>query len=180
MPIKELNAKIRVPGGLAEIGGTWVPSDEERTAAWEMYVELVTRSSVVELKPDEGLLREVLTSLYSLFDTTRVILRSHGPAVATAQDGGVVSFGHLAVSILNQVIRPLLATWHPELEDYESQRPSDTSRLEWERQWEKNADLRDALEEVRDSMMGYAGILGDVCDAKGLLVLTDPTGGEVT
>ncbi len=44
-----------------------------------MYVELVTRITVVELKPDEGLLREALNSLYSLFDTTRQILENTDP-----------------------------------------------------------------------------------------------------
>ena len=53
------------------LSGTWVPDDDERSAAWEMYVELVTRVSVVGLGPGEGLLREALTSLYQLYDITR-------------------------------------------------------------------------------------------------------------
>lgn len=171
MPLKEVNAKIALPGGVAEIGGTWVPGDAERKAAWEMYVELVTRVTVVELKGDEGLLREALSSLYSLFETTRRILRENGSDVATAQNGGIVSFGHLAVAILNWVLRPFLATWNHQLEDYEYRRPDGVSRLEWERQWEKNAELREALTEVQASMLGYAGILGEVCGARGMLAL---------
>ena len=41
-----------------------------------MYIELVTRIAVIELRPEEGLLREALSSLYSLFDTTRKIFTS--------------------------------------------------------------------------------------------------------
>lgn len=32
---------------VVEISGTWEPNDAERRAAWELYVELVTRVSVV-------------------------------------------------------------------------------------------------------------------------------------
>jgi hypothetical protein len=67
------------------------------------------RVAVVELRPDEGLLREALTSLYSLFATTRAILREHRPVVAQAK----YSFGLLAVLILNKVLRPILAKCTP-------------------------------------------------------------------
>jgi hypothetical protein len=60
-----------------------------------MYVELITRISVVELKPGEGLLREALSSLYTLFDTTRMILRKYGPSVAQPKGKDKLSFGYL-------------------------------------------------------------------------------------
>ncbi len=82
--LKNVSVKLEIPyiGG---IEGTWEPDKEEQRAAWEMYVELITRISTVELGPEEGLLREALTSLYSLFATTRTILREHGPSVAQPQ-----------------------------------------------------------------------------------------------
>ena len=172
MPVSEVNAKIGLPGGMAEIGGTWVPGDQERVAAWEMYVELVTRVSVVELKPTDGLVREALSSLHSLFDTTRTILRSHGPDVAVAQSGSVVSFGHLAVTVLNQIVRPFLAEWHPRLCEYEARRPDGTSQQAWEQAWDKNAEVRGALNDVRTSLISYTGILGEICGAKGMLTLS--------
>ena len=82
MAVSKVSAKLGLPFGIGEISGEWVPEDVERDAAWEMYVELITRVGVVKLGPDEGLVREALSSLYSLFDTTREILRCHGPAVA--------------------------------------------------------------------------------------------------
>ncbi|MFJ9897895.1 hypothetical protein ACIQPR_31645 [Streptomyces sp. NPDC091280] len=45
------------------IARTWEPADAERSAAWESYLELITRVSVEELAPDEGFLREALSSL---------------------------------------------------------------------------------------------------------------------
>lgn len=153
---------INLPFGLGGLQGTWEPDESEQRAAWEMYVELVTRVSVVELGPDEGLLREALSSLYSLFDTTRSILRAHGPGVAQAKGSGSYSFGLLAVVILNDVLRPALAKWHPLLLDYESTRPATLSQTEHEDAWEHNAELRSVLADVRSTLAQYGEILASV------------------
>lgn len=150
---------INLPFGLGGLQGTWEPDEGEQQAAWEMYVELITRVAVVELGPDEGLLREVLSSLHSLFGTTRSILREHGPVVAQAKGGGEYSFGLLAVIILNKVLRPLLAKWHPRLLDYESTCPPPRSQTDHERAWTSREELRAALEEVRGTLTQYAELL---------------------
>src|SRR5215217_3276074 len=97
--------------GLVYIEGTWTPTEKERRAAWEMYVELVTRLPVAKMGPDEGLLREALDSLYSLFGTTREILQRYGPNVARPSGPDNLSFGFIAVAVLNGSLRPLLARW---------------------------------------------------------------------
>lgn len=168
-----MKVQVGLPFDLGSIQGQWSPDDAERKAAWEMYVELITRVTVAELGPGEGLLREALTSYYSLFATTRSILKAGGPKLADAQ-GGRVNFAHIAVSILNNAIRPLLANWHPRLEDYEATRPTHISRFEWEGRWEQNTELRSAIEEVRSALQSYAGLLGEVCGAKDLLRLAAP------
>ena len=40
-----------------KIAGTWEPNEVERRAAWELYVELLTRVAVVPLRQGEGLAR---------------------------------------------------------------------------------------------------------------------------
>src|ERR671939_642463 len=112
MPLKQLKVKIGIPY-IGDVEGTWEPDESERRAAWEMYVELVTRISVVELQPGEGVLGEALSSLYTLFGSTRDILRKYGPSVAEPKGKGNLSFGYLAVAILNGALRPVLAKWHP-------------------------------------------------------------------
>ena len=92
--------------GVLTVSGTWKPSRVERQAAWELYVELITRIAVVPLEPGAGLLREALTSLYSLFSSTREVLRRHGPAVAQPRIDDGRSFGELAVLVLNLELRP--------------------------------------------------------------------------
>lgn len=127
--LESFQVNFSVPG-IGGISGTWKPDESERQAAWELYVELVTRVAVVKLRPEEGLLREALSSLYSVFDSTRQILRKYGPAVAQPKEGGDLSFGHLSVTVLNTVLRPVLAEWHPLLLEYEATKGEDISFFE--------------------------------------------------
>jgi hypothetical protein len=159
-----------------QISGTWEPNDDERMAAWELYVEFVTRIAVVPLGAEEGLLREALSSLYSLFATTRDILRRYGPDVAEPKPDGQYSFGILAVAMLNYGLRPVLARWHPALEDWEAGRPSERSRGEHERAWEHAHDLRVALDAARDVLTQYARLMASACGVPDLLAAAAPPG----
>jgi len=147
---------------LGKITGTWKADEAEQEAAWELYIELVTRVLLAQLSPDEGSLREALSSLYALFTITRDILRRHGPAIARPKAGSELSFGYLAIAILNHVLRPILATWHPLLLDYEHTRERSISVAEHERRWEKAAELRQMLRTARGVLVGYTNILAEV------------------
>ncbi|WP_339130321.1 hypothetical protein WJM95_15470 [Streptomyces sp. f51] len=163
------NVEVRLKLPMLEIAGSWEPNDAERRAAWELYVELITRVSVVPLGEDEGLLREALTSLYSLFGTTREILRRYGPQIAEPKRNGEYNFGYLAVAMLNYAVRPLLAAWHPALEDWESRRPADRSRRDHEHSWPQSAQLRTALNDTRRILAAYADLLATACGVPNLL-----------
>jgi hypothetical protein len=159
---------LNLPFGLGGVEQDWEPDDDERRAAWELYVELATRITTVPLQAGTGLKREALTSLYSLFGTTREILRRHGPGVAQPKGDGSASFGTLAVTVLNDALRPLLSVWHPLLLDREDQRPPDVTRVEWERSWERIDELADALDEVRRTINQYAKLLAEVAEVPSL------------
>jgi len=167
--LKNVKVKLKLPY-VGDIEGNWEPDESERKAAWEMYVELITRISVAELQPEEGLLREALSSLHTLFGTTREILRKHGPSVASPKGKGNVSFGQIAVAILNSVLRPVLAKWHPLLLDYEGTKGISVSPLEHERQWTKNNELRKVLNDVRKVLTKYANLLAKVAGVPPLIV----------
>jgi hypothetical protein len=151
------------------IEGTWEPDESERKAAWEMYVELVTRIAVAQLGSDEGLLREALTSMYSLFATTRNILREYGPVIAQPKGNGGLSFGYLAVAVLNTVLRPLLAKWHPLLKDYEDLRPGNISSVTYESAWEQHDALRKEIDDARLVLTDYANLLAKVARVPSLI-----------
>jgi hypothetical protein len=155
--------------GPAKLGGKWTPDRTEAEAAWELYVELITRSSVVALQPHQGLLREALTSLYSLFGTTRQILKAKGPIVATPKKGSDYSFGYLAVTILNFAVRPFLDKWHPELEHWEAGKDTEMSAREHEQKWSRNSELRSDLAQLNSLLRAYADLLAQVSGVPNLL-----------
>ena len=78
--------------------------DPDRAAAWDMYVELLTRVTTQHLAPEDGDEKAALDSVYALFPLTRDILKRHG--------SGAGEFAKLAIPVLNQIIRPFTAKWH--------------------------------------------------------------------
>ena len=80
------------------------PSDADRAAAWELYVELLTRVTTQRLPPEVGDEKTALDSVFALFSLTREILRRNG--------SGAGEFAKLAIPVLNQIIRPFTAKWH--------------------------------------------------------------------
>ena len=157
MGLDELEIKFTLP--LLNISGRFTPNAAEKMASWELYVELITRISVAELKDNEGILREALNSLYAIFQVTRDILKKYGPEIATPRKEGEYSFGKLAVIILNHKLRPFLTKWHPLLQEYEAKRPPDVSIKEHEERWEKNDEMRKELKDLRKLLSEYAKIL---------------------
>jgi hypothetical protein len=171
MPIKEVG--VELGWGPAKLSGTWEPDRAERDAAWELYVELVTRVSVVPLQPGQGIMREALTSLYQLFGVTREILRKYGPTLGRAPGKpGQYRLGHLAVWMLNAALRPVLGEWHPRLQQWEAARPQDRSIAEHEAAWPAARGLRRELEALRGLLLRYAEILAEVSEAPALIDAT--------
>lgn len=79
-------------------------TDGSRNAAWELYVEMLTRIVTQPLPSEDGDDKAALDSVYSLFPTTRKILRRYGPIA--------VEFSKIAIPVLNQQVRPFTAKWH--------------------------------------------------------------------
>jgi hypothetical protein len=152
---KLTSVKIKIPWvGEAE----WNADPKERNAAWSLYVELVTRIAVQALPADEGSQREALTSLHSLFDSTRQILREGGPDVGAS----ITSVGGIAIAVLNRGIRPFLTKWHPALSDWESRRDSSLSPGEHEQKWPQRDQMRSELTKLRVDLESYAEGLASI------------------
>jgi len=162
--VKEIKVKIESPSlsvhGFSlpklEIEGTLAVDDSDQRAAWELYVELVTRIATQELEDEEGLLREALSSLYAMFGETRKILRHYGPSVGRSKRRGSMSLGQIAVDILNRFLRPVLAYWHPELRAYEDTRDPRTSPVDHERKWTRASELRGVLKSMQGALLAYS------------------------
>ncbi len=168
---KLVNVKLdlKVPG-IGGISGTWEPDGTEVKAAWELYVEMVTRTPLGGFSSQDGSPREALDSIYSLFDTTRGVLKRYGPGVARPRSGHELSFGYFAVSMLNLVLRPLLTEWHPKLRNWERGNPHRDDS-----EWERCSEFLDALDEVRGQLRQYADLFAEVAEVPELMAGGDAT-----
>lgn len=145
---------VNLPFGIG--GASWETDPTERNAAWELYVELVTRVAVQSLHPQEGLVREAMNSLYSLFGSTRQILRKAGSNVGASSD----SVGGIAIAVLNNGLRPFLAKWHPLLQEWEEQKADGVSLQVHEKAWDKEMLARGELDALRSDLEKYSEALG--------------------
>ena len=150
--VRLTEVRITVPQ-LSEL--TFVVNDNTQQVSWQLFVDSVTRVSVQRLGDDEGLLREALTSLYSLFSTTRDILRSSRP---TAHGNGV-TVEYLAVRLLNQELRPFLSKWHPRLRTFEAEHP-ELDESAWPDAARCRAELALVQANSRAYVLGFARLAG--------------------
>ncbi len=96
------NIKINLPGVSADLALDRADED----AAWDLYIEMLTRIVTQPLPSEDGDEKIALDSIYSLFPTTREILHRHGR--------NTIQFSKLAIPVLNQIVRPFTAKWHRE------------------------------------------------------------------
>lgn len=92
-----------------KLGPSWVNAEicfksADQDAAWELYVEMLTRTVTQPLPSEYGDEKTALDSVYALFGTTREILRQRGRSTIT--------FSKIAIPVLNQIVRPFTAKWH--------------------------------------------------------------------
>ncbi len=155
VPAKLAKVSVSLPFGLGS--AEWTSDPTERKAAWSLYVELATRISLqpLEAELEQGLLREALLSLHSLFKTTRDVLKEAGPSVGIAP----YSVGGIALAVLNRGLRPFLSKWHPLLQAWETQRPPHVNPVAHENNWCEEPQLRNELELLRQELEQYASVL---------------------
>lgn len=137
----------------------FVVNDNYRKAAWRLFVETMTRVATQPLSRDHGTVREALTSLHSLFQTTRDLLKEMEPT--PTNDGNTVEM--LALEMLNANIRPFLARWHPSLAVHEKANPDFD-----EHNWLHGQQCRDDLEDLRTRLVNYARSFGQLANVQQL------------
>jgi hypothetical protein len=151
---------ISLPFGIGS--AEWEADSTERNAAWSLYVELVTRIAVQSLAVDQGTIREALDSLYSLFSSTREILKEAGPNVGASY----ASVGGIAIAVLNNGLRPFLSKWHPLLQDWEINRTSNLGPKEHEKKWVNELQLRNELSALLENLEKYSNALAEIAGVK--------------
>ncbi|MBQ9348219.1 MAG: hypothetical protein IJT94_12955 [Oscillibacter sp.] len=122
------------------------PAPADREAAWEMYVEMITRIVTQPLESEHGDEKAALSSIFSLFPSTREILRARG---RKAQ-----GFTKIAVVVLNQLVRPFTAKWHKLSLDGAFDDPAQCRAF------------RKELSELQEYLRRYAALLADLAEVE--------------
>ncbi len=139
------------------------PNVVEKNAAWAMYVEISTRIASQPFNRETGRLRAALTSLYSLFDFTRHVLRDAGPDVAH----GPRSLGPVAIRFLTEVIAPFTTKWNETLAAHEHARTESQGEFAHEREWIHFNDCVDELVLLQIKVSAYKAALSKLSFAEG-------------
>ena len=122
--------------------------DNDKDAAWELYIEMLTRIVTQPLPRDVGDEQTALDSIHTLFPTTRTILRGHGR--------DAIAFSKVAIPILNQVVRPFTTKWHKEGARNAFGDP------------DKRKEFRDELDELLKDMRNYNRMLAEIAGVEDL------------
>lgn len=133
--------------------GNFEPLDPDRAAAWELYIELLTRVTTQSLASEDGDEKAALDSIYAIYPLTREILKRHG--------SGSMEFAKLAIPVLNQIIRPFTAKWHRRSLAGEFNNP------------EACLEFRAELAALQPRLLDYARALASMADVEDLTALED-------
>ena len=134
------------------------PNQAEQRAAWSLYVEISTRIASQPFNRDTGKMRDVLTSLYSLFEFTRQILRDGGPSVAH----GPKSFGPIAIRFLTEVLAPCTTKCHEPLLMHEEVCREGRGKFEHERLWDRFDEMLGDFGTLQTKITAYVAALGEL------------------
>lgn len=131
----------------------WQPKDEDKDAAWELYIELLTRIATQPLPKEHGDEITALESVHKLFDITRQIIKQHGRLC--------IEFTKIAILILNQKIRPVTAKWHKLMLEGAFNKE------------EKRNEFRAELEDLQSVLRVYTKMLSDMAGVEDLTELEE-------
>lgn len=131
----------------------WKPQDEDKAAAWELYVELLTRIATQPLDQQYGDEKIALDSVHALFGITRQVLKNN--------TRNCTEFTKIAVVVLNQVIRPFTAKWH---------RLSIQGKLST---IENQKEFRSDLAQLQTLLKKYTKMLADMAGVEDLTTLEE-------
>lgn len=131
----------------------WEPSDPDKNAAWDLYVELLTRITTQRLPDEHGTEGAALESVHRIFGLTRATLKEHGRKAE--------HFTKVAIIVLNQVIRPFTAKWH---------RLSEQGAFDEEA---RCAEFRKELADLQGQLRAYTKMLSELADVEDMTEMED-------
>lgn len=144
-------SSLKIQAGFLEM--EFNPNNCDKNAAWEMYIELLTRVATQPLEANYGDEKAALESVYSLFGSTRSVIKTHSRHC--------LEFTKIAIVILNQKIRPFTSKWHKRsiLGDFEDSVAC--------------FEFREDLAKLQIDLIKYTAMLGDMAGVEEDLILLE-------
>ena len=137
---------LKINAGILEMD--WEPADIDKNAAWDLYVELLTRVATQPLPDAAGVEATALESIHKLFPITRETLKHHGRKA--------IGFSRVAVIVLNQIVRPFTAKWHALSQNDGFADP------------ERCREFRSELAKLRTQLIQYSKLLAELAAVEDL------------
>jgi len=131
----------------------WDPSDPDKNAAWDLYVELLTRITTQRLPDEYGSEKAALESVHRIFGLTRDTLKEHGRKAE--------HFTKVGIIVLNQIIRPFTTKWHS---------LSEKGAFNEEA---RCAEFRKELTNLQGQLIAYTRILAELADVEDMTEMED-------
>ena len=141
---QSLAVRLSFPG-TASVSWTATFKNADKLVAWELYIEMATTVVTQPLGDTSGDEQSALDSLYSIFATTREVLRRHGPSANECS--------RVSITMLNQAIRPFTAKWHSE--SLSGAFAEDSKRQQFRTEL---AELQDHLQNYIEQLRKIAGV----------------------
>ena len=132
--------------GIAKVEITF--SNQDKEAAWDLYVEMMTRIVTQPLPDEAGVEQTALESVYSLFPMTRKILHDRGSRA--------IQFSKVAFLVLNQLVRPFTTKWH---------QAANNGAFGLN---DKRAEFRKELRELQEDLHNYSNLLAEIAGVEDL------------
>ncbi|WP_336156982.1 toll/interleukin-1 receptor domain-containing protein [Amycolatopsis sp. VC5-11] len=130
--------------------------DEVRRTAHRILNEVNSRVALRELPDGEGMLRDALSSLHTLFDRIRQICGDVDPDALRPSTLIRPGLATLTSRLQEDLLRPFLVYWHPRLDNHHDVRPSGIGSRDHELAWSLHAQLRSELGKLRLSILEVA------------------------
>ena len=127
--------------------------EADKKAAWELYIELITRTTTQHLPDEHGFELRALESVHKISPLTRQIIKENGREW--------IAFTKIAIVILNQILRPFTAKWH---------------KLSFEGAYKdpkKCKEFRSELTEIQQILRRYNQMLSDMAEVEDLTDLME-------
>lgn len=126
-----------------------------KDAAWELYIELMTRVVSNDLELNSGKEDSALESIYKLFQEVRETLKLHGRDCAPC--------ARVAFGLFNEHLRPFASKWHKRLAEGYLMSAAREGRESFNLATEKrNEEFRNELAELQEAVKPYIRQLAEM------------------